>query len=70
MARERGLQDYTRVVSSTEIAVQAVALDAQGKAGSSAVGRLAAARSLTLGLLAAAGRVIAVGVDPGPVASR
>jgi len=26
--------------------------------------------SLTLGLLAAAGRVIAVGVDPGPVASR
>ena len=42
MARERGLQGYTRVISSTEIAVQAVALDAQGEAGSGAVGQLAA----------------------------
>ena len=39
MARERGLQGYTRVISPTEIAVQAVALDAQGEAGSRAVGR-------------------------------
>jgi len=39
MARERGLQGYTRVISPTEIAVQAVELDAQGEAGSRAVGR-------------------------------
>jgi hypothetical protein len=49
MARERGLQGYTRVISPTEIAVQAVALDAQGEAGSRAVGRLADAPGRSAG---------------------
>src|SRR4249920_2363245 len=35
-AKERGLQGYTRIISPTEIAVQAVARDGKGDAGARA----------------------------------